>query len=133
LVDVFTSGRPSQREGIFEFDSPPNPHPPYRGAGWLGNVADEYKRRFAINFGKGPVPFERIQELVLARNAGVHRDEGNLKTYLKAINKPAFVDDGNRFFVTRDALVPIIQDCEQFLKWVISEIEKLSTSPKRSR
>ena len=39
--------------------------------GWLGKDADEYQKRFGIDFKAGPVSFERIQELVLARNAGI--------------------------------------------------------------
>src|SRR5439155_22427123 len=31
---------------------------------WLGQVADEYQKRFGIDFSIGPVPFERTQELV---------------------------------------------------------------------
>ncbi len=101
------------------------PKPPYKGDGWLGKVSNEYQQRFNIDFVKGPISFDRIQELVLARNAGIHRDQGNLETYLKKISKPAFVDQENRFFVTRDALILIIQDSEKFIKWVVSEIEKL--------
>ncbi len=99
--------------------------PPYKGDGWIGKVSNEFQRRFNIDFSKGPIPFERIQELVLARNAGIHRDQGNLETYLAKISKPAFVDEEDRFFVTRDALILIIKECEKFLKWVVSEIEKL--------
>lgn len=99
--------------------------PYYKKQGWLGEVTDEYKQRFGIDFTKGPIPFDLIQELVLARNAGIHRDQGNLETYLKKIAKPAFVDEDDLFFVTRDALILIIQDCEKFIKWVVFEIEKL--------
>src|SRR5712692_2787304 len=88
------------------------PKPPYKGDGWLGKVSNEYQQRFNIDFVKGPISFDRIQELVLARNAGIHRDQGNLETYLKKISKPAFVDQEDRFFVTRDALILIIQDSE---------------------
>lgn len=105
----------------------------YRKRGWLGEVTDEYQQRFAIDFTKGPVSFERIQELVLARNAGIHRDDGNLDAYITTIDKPKFVDGEDRFFVTKDALVSSIQECEQFLKWVVSEIEKLGPSRKRSK
>ena len=101
------------------------PKPPYKGDGWLGKVSNEYQQRFNVDFVKGPISFDRIQELVLARNAGIHRDQGNLDTYLAKIPKPAFVDEEDRFFVTRDALILIIQDSEKFIKWVVSEIEKL--------
>jgi hypothetical protein len=106
-------------------DSTHPPNPPYNGRDWLRRVSNEYQQRFRIDFDKGPVSLERIQELALARNAGIHRDHGNLETYLKTISKPAFVDDEDRFFVTRDALVLIIQNCQQFIEWVVAEIEKL--------
>ena len=107
-------------------DSTHPPKPPYyKKKGWLGEVTDEYQQRFKIDFGKAPVSFERLQELVLARNAGIHRNQGNLDTYLKQIGKPAFVDDEDRFFVTKDALIRMMQDCEHFIKWVVTEIEKL--------
>lgn len=109
------------------------PKPPYKGDGWLEKVSNEYQQRFGIDFTKGPVRFERIQELVLARNAGIHRDDGILKTYLDKIEKPRFVDGEDRFFVTKDDLVSTVQECEQFLKWVVAEIEKLRPSPKRSK
>lgn len=107
--------------------------PPYKGDGWIGKVSTEFQQRFNIDFSQGPIPFDRIQELVLARNAGIHRDEGNLDTYLAKIPKPAFVDEQDRFFVTKDALVLIIQECEKFLKWVVSEIEKLRPITKASK
>lgn len=102
----------------------------YKGDGWLERAYNEYQQRFGIDFGKATVPFLRIQELVLARNAGIHRDEGNMKEYLKKIEKPVFVDNEDRFFVSREALVPIIKDCEQFIKWVVAEIEKLRPARK---
>src|SRR5260370_19346128 len=46
-----------------------HPHKkPYKSndMGWLGEVADEYQKRFGIDFNAGPVPFACIQELVLA-------------------------------------------------------------------
>ena len=114
-------------------DSTHPPKPPYKGDGWIGKVSNEFQQRFNIEFSNGPIPFERIQELVLARNAGVHRDRGNLDTYLAKIPKPAFVDEEIQFFVTKDALVLIIQECETFLKWVVSEIEKLRPITKASK
>ncbi len=114
-------------------DSTHPPKPPYKGDGWIGKVSNEFQQRFNIDFSKGPIPFERIQELVLARNAGIHRDQGNLETYLVKISKPAFVDEENQFFVTKDALVLIIGECEKFIKWAVSEIEKLRPLPKQSK
>jgi hypothetical protein len=106
-----------------------HPHKkPYKSndMGWIGTIADEYQKRFGIDFKAGPVPFALIQELVLARNAGVHREQGEaLKQYLEKVEKPVFVDDEDRFFVKRDDLVRTINESEKFLRWVVSEIEKL--------
>jgi hypothetical protein len=44
---------------------------PYQGDGWLLKIADEYQKRFGIDLSKGPMRFERIQELVLARGTQV--------------------------------------------------------------
>jgi len=97
----------------------------YKGDGWLKKVTTEYQQRFGIDFKKGPISFDRIEELVLARNAGIHRDEGILDTYLAKVEKPAFVDSDDQFCVTRDALAAIIKDCEEFLKWVVAELTEL--------
>ena len=71
------------------------------------------------------MPFERIRELVLARNAGIHREnEKTLHNYLLKVKNPRFVDDEDRFFVVKEALVVAIGECEQFVKWVVSEIRK---------
>jgi hypothetical protein len=104
----------------------------YQGDGWLARIADEYQKRFGIDLSKGPMRFERIQELVLARNAGIHRSEDILDEYLKKIDKPAFVDDEDRFFVTYDALVQIAKECEQLTEWVVKEIEKLPLAKKQT-
>jgi hypothetical protein len=103
---------------------------PYKGDGWLAKTADEYQKRFNIDLSKGPMRFERIQELVLARNAGVHRRDDILDEYVKKVDKPAFVDDEGRFFVTNEALVQIAKECEQFTEWVVKEIEKLVPAKK---
>jgi hypothetical protein len=60
-------------------------HPPkgkYKGKSWLLRVANEYKDRFKIDFDTAPVSFHRIQEVVLARNAGVHRKRQSNHTWL---------------------------------------------------
>jgi hypothetical protein len=94
----------------------------------LGALSTEYKERFDIDFSLAPVPFKDIQELVLARNAGIHRSEEYLeKEYLGQVEKPVFMDDEARFFVTREALILIIAKCETFIKWIVAEVEKLRT------
>jgi hypothetical protein len=93
---------------------------------WLRTVCGEYSERFKIEFEGAPVAFDRIRELVFARNAGIHREDPKpLERYLNEIKTPAFTDDEDGFFVTREALLVIIQESERFLKWVVSEIEKL--------
>jgi hypothetical protein len=106
--------------------------PSYKGKSWVHKVANEYQERFKIDFTKAPVSFDRIQEVVLARNAGVHRNDHVLQDYLwqiKQIKQPAFVDNQDRFFVTRDALVDAINDCDKFVKWVVKEIENCAPKP----
>jgi hypothetical protein len=99
---------------------------------WLDQVYREYKDR-KIDFRTGPVPFERIRELVLARNAGIHREnEKALHKYLLKVKNPRFVDDEDKFFVTKDALIVAIGECEQFVKWVVSEIRKRRTAKPKS-
>ncbi len=94
--------------------------------GWLLDVSKEYKDRFGIDFTVSPVPFDRIEELVFARNAGIHREDyGSLEEYIAKVKNPRFVDDERRFIVTRDALEVVIKECEQFVQWVVSDIEKL--------
>lgn len=100
----------------------------YKIRGWLREVSKEYRERFGINLAQGP-SFSRIEELVLARNVGIHReDEKTLEKYLATVKKPVFVDDEDRFFVTRDALVQIIKDCEEFLKWAVLELKRLRSA-----
>jgi hypothetical protein len=101
----------------------------YKGDSWLSRVSSEYQQRFGIDFAKGPVPFDHIQELVLARNTGIHRTQETLDDYLKKVGKPTFVDTEDQFCVTKNALVTIIKECEDFLKWVVGEIEKLRPAP----
>jgi hypothetical protein len=111
----------------------PNPAEAYKTKkGWLLTVAKEYKDRFGIDFTIGPAPFDRIEELVFARNAGVKRDEETLEEYLAKVKNPRFIDDEDRFFVTKDALVIVIGECEQFLRWVVSEIKKRRPPKSRS-
>jgi|SRR5580704_1525933 hypothetical protein len=105
------------------------PKPNYTGKSWLIRVANEYQDRFKIDFNNAPVSFDRIQEVVLARNAGVHRNDHVLQDYLDKIKKPVFVDDEDRFFVTKKALVDAIADCETFVKWVVKELENCSPTP----
>jgi len=94
--------------------------------GWLLDVSKEYKDRFGIDFTVSPVPFDRIEELVFARNAGIHREDyGSLEEYIAKVKNPRFVDDERRFIVTRDALEVVIKECEQFVQSVVSDIEKL--------
>ncbi len=115
---------------------PPKPRGYKTKRGWFAEISKDYRERFNIDLSTG-TSFERVRELVLARNAGVHRDDPDflkrdpLKKYPANANvkQPRFIDVGDdgeeRFFVTRDALVAVIKDCEAFLKWVVSEVKRL--------
>jgi hypothetical protein len=64
-----------------------------------------------------------------SRSSNRHREDHKiLEEYVAKIKNPVFVDygdDGEYFFVAGDALVAMIEDSEQFVLWVVSEIEKL--------
>ncbi len=106
------------------FDKSHPPKPNYPGPSWLDKATNEYKERFGIHFTKGPADFARIRELALARNAGIHRDQGNLNAYLKLIAKPRFVR-ADEFYVAKDALQATIADATKFIDWVMEELKKL--------
>jgi hypothetical protein len=45
------------------------------------------------------------------------------------VDEPPSVAQGGGFFVTREALVDAISECEQFIAWAVKEIEKLRPAP----
>ena len=93
----------------------------YSGDGWPNRFKAEYEHRFRIDFNNSPVPFSRIEELVLARNAGIHR---GIDDYLKKIKNPRFVNDDGKFSVDVTNYRSAVKDVKDFTKWVISELKK---------
>jgi hypothetical protein len=100
------------------------PKPIYPGKSWIARIKSEYLHRFGIDLAKGP-NFTRIEELILARNAGIHREGETLKEYLNLIKEPRFVDEAEQFYVTKDTLLATIGESEKFIEWVISELKRL--------
>jgi len=105
-------------------------HPHGRGykakKGRLNQLKAEYKDRFKVNFNDSPVPYSRIEELVLARNAGIHADSpGTFHNYLNKIPSPRFVNDDGEFSVDGANYQCAVRDVKDFTKWVISELRKL--------
>jgi len=97
----------------------------YDGKGWLARTENEYQQRFGVDFQAAP-SFNRIQELVLARNAGIHREtSGNLATYVNKIQEPRFIDRWNQFWVTEKALQATIEDVNKFVEWLVAELKQL--------
>lgn len=95
---------------------------------WLDRTATEYRDRFGIDFKALSASFVPIEELVLARNAGIHRTDGSMTAYLNRIQQPRFVDDRGEFLVTEKALVAVVQDCEKFVGCVVAELKRLRSS-----
>jgi hypothetical protein len=114
-----------QRSKRYLNTSHPASTAPYTGKNWLARVANEYQQRFQIDFHTVPEWFDRIEELILARNAGVHRDRGNFKKYIEKTPTPRFADDNDEFWVSHEALVATIADCEKFLNWMVAELKTL--------
>ena len=86
-------------------------HPPddreYVGRSWLQKRQDEYKKRFQIDFTKSPVTIDKIEELILARNAGLHWDGSALEEYRQKVEAPRFIKDGS-FTVDHDKFLDAI-------------------------
>lgn len=103
----------------------------YPGKGWLQCVKNEYQQRFGIEFEKSPVPYSRIQEIVLARNAGVHRENRSALTrYRSSVENPRFArSDGvfYKFVVTRDTFCSAVGDATTFVSWVGGELKRFRT------
>ena len=95
---------------------------------WLSKLEKEYLDRFKIKFQDSPVAFTRIEEIVRARDSGIHREGNALATYMKKVPTPRFIEefDGkDSFWVTPQTFLEAVNDAEKFVEWVISELEKL--------
>ena len=96
----------------------------YRGKSWLQKRQQEYLERFGIDFTKGPIDFSRIEELILARNAGLHWDGSCLDEYREKIPAPRFIENGFIFTVNLETLLESTTDARTFVDWVWSELKK---------
>lgn len=106
-------------------------HPPgrrYVGRSWLQKRQDEYQERFQINFTKSPVKIGNIEELILARNAGLHWDGTAFEEYMEKVANPRFIRHG-LLTIDRDNFLSVIADVQVFVEWVHAELKKLPAKP----
>ncbi len=113
------------------FDKSHPAAPPYKGDGWLSKMRQEYLSRFGIDFSRSE-RFATMEELVLARNAGIHRDNpGVIAEYRKKVREPGFIDSNGEFEVTRGKFQQVVSDAEDFVGWVVDELKSLREASKR--
>jgi len=101
----------------------------YSGKHWLARLRNEYRERFGIDFERAPVPIERIEELALARNAGLHWESDALREYEEKVSKPRFLKF-EVVVVSQDKLDAAIADARAFLGWAVDQL-KLLARPQR--
>ncbi len=102
-------------------------HPPgreYFGKSWLQKWQDEYQQRFQIDFTKSPIKVGNIEELILARNAGLHWDGSALEEYRRKVTFPRFIKQGS-FTVDHDDFLAVVSEAKAFIEWVHAELKKL--------
>jgi hypothetical protein len=99
----------------------------YPGKNWFARLQDEYKARFGIDFEKAPTPIAKIEELALARNAGLHWDGDAVKEYKQRVPKPRFLDFGCIVRVRPGDFTEAVAEAETFLGWVIDQLKELRT------
>lgn len=100
------------------------------GRGWVQRRQDEFRVRFNIDFAEGPIPIGYLEELVLARNAGLHWDGSALEEYRRRVAVPRFIKEGS-LTVDRDSFLQATSDVVNFVKWVHVELKKLRLKPDR--
>jgi hypothetical protein len=103
-------------------------HPPerkYVGRSWLQKRQDEYQGRFQIDFSKSPVKISKIEEVILARNAGLHWDGTALKEYRRRVANPRFIKQ-ELLAIERDNFLDAVADVQAFVDWVHAELKKLT-------
>lgn len=101
----------------------------YRGDGWLDKVRNEYKDRFNIDFEK-LTAFASVRELVLARNAGIHRENGDIVSeYRKKVACPQFLNADAQFSVELDEFKNFSAEIKRFVKSVVEELKKVKKQP----
>jgi hypothetical protein len=97
----------------------------YQGKNWFARLQDEYKARFGIDFEKVPTLVANIEELTLARNAGLHWDGDAVKEYERGVSKPRFLGLGGIVRVRSEDFAKAVAEAEAFLSWAIDELQKL--------
>ncbi len=108
----------------FFAESHPRSAEGYPGKSWLGRLQDEYNKRFDIDFENAPVPLANIEELALARNAGLHWDGEAIREYEHKVLKPRFLHWGI-VQVSPAEFDKAISEAESFVNWVIDQLKQL--------
>lgn len=128
MLCVSVEGRLNRAKRYFDKTHPACP--PHKGASWLYRLKDEYEERFGINFEESGL-FNRIQDVVLARNAAIH-GAGAMDEYLKKIQDPRFVSQdpefsylGDQFWVDPQKYAEAVKDAKSFMAWVVGALEGL--------
>ena len=93
-----------------------NSHPAsrkYVGRSWLQKRQDEYLHRFQIDFAKCPIKVDKIEELILARNAGLHWDGSALEEYKWKVTSPRFIKQESLMIDLDDFLAVVSGACQR--------------------
>jgi len=96
----------------------------YPGKSWLDKKQAEFKGRFQIDF-QDAKEFSRVRELVLARNASVHQNEGTLNEYREKVSEPRFLSDDGFLTFEKGPLVESFVDSNKFVEWVWCELDRI--------
>ena len=87
--------------------------------GWTAS-ATSIPRGLGVDFAKSPI-FERVTELALARNAGIHLGLETMNEYEKKVKSPRFCKNGE-FYVAREAILEILSETDHFFGWVVESL-----------
>jgi len=121
LLEESLKQRLIRAKGYFD-KTHPGRGPYKKKGGWPNSLKAEYEHRFRIDFNHSPVPFSRIEELALARNAGIHMDTHD---YVNEVQSPRFVNDDGEFSVDASNYESAVKDVKDFTRWVISELKNV--------
>jgi hypothetical protein len=92
----------------------------YNGKSELDRLSNEYSQRLGVDFQKSPL-FDRIKELALARNAGIHLGHETMNEYAEKVETPRFCKDGE-FYVKREGFLEILTETDHFFGWVVESL-----------
>lgn len=92
----------------------------YKGKHQLEQLREEFLQRFGVDWRNLP-HFDSIEELALARNAGIHMGADTLKEYISKIERPRFCK-GGEFAVERQSYMEILDEIERFFASVVQEL-----------